>query len=79
MRKFFILTVFLTALNCADYINEPKPAAKKPTYADTLAVLDTAHFDSLGNLMPPCSMSPDYCRCMAHRGARIGEVPGCKQ
>jgi len=46
-------------------------APHAPTYADTLAMIDTAYADpTTGHIRPPCSMTPDYCACMRGRGAR---------
>jgi hypothetical protein len=83
MKKSSLFIFILALFNCVTYTNVPKSAVREPSYADTLAILDTAYVDPVSaHIKPPCSMSPDYCECIKSRltvsGIRQGNIPGCQ-
>ena len=80
MKTFFLLLIFFGLNGCVGFIDDsnsapPKPAGK--TYLDTLAMIDTATYNSAGHKEPPCWLSPNYCGCMNHRGADTLRDPNC--
>lgn len=67
------MLLLLIMCNCLSGPTTPATIKTGVSHADSVAVIDTAHYDSLGHLMPPCSMSPAYCACMKHRGINACE------
>jgi hypothetical protein len=67
------LLLVLICFSCSSPVAPSREQSQKPaTYQDTLALIDTAYIaPGETHIRPPCSMSPDYCKCMRSRGARI--------
>jgi len=75
-NKYKTLTTILILLIFQCAINKPIEFNGTITHADSVNLIDTAFFDTMKQqIKPPCSMSPDYCDCMKHRGI-IGN--GCQ-
>jgi hypothetical protein len=67
--KTVVFFVLCFVASCSGPVDAP--TTREQTYADTIALLDTAFVDpNTGHIRPPCSLSPDFCACMKNRGAR---------
>ncbi len=75
----FIVTLFFSTcyLSCGTFIglSSDQPTNKEitqlsecKTHRDSVYVIDNYSYNKNGNLIPPCSLSPDYCGCMKSRG-----------
>lgn len=63
MRYALIILLLTAACDVIETTSVP--------WSEYVDSVDNKSYDTLGNPLPPCSQSGDYCECMRERGVKV--------